>query len=71
MSKAQAPVVELNSSLTARNKTKTSASQNPAASSSNSRVGGTSNALASGNMPKPMMNPNKLKIGKKKKMRGR
>jgi hypothetical protein len=71
MAKGQAPQVELNSSLSSRNKTKTSAAQNPKASSSNSRVGGTSNSLASGNMPKPLMNPNKLKIGKKKKMRGR
>jgi hypothetical protein len=71
MAKGQAPQVELNSSLTTRNKTKTSAAQNPKVSSSNARVGGTSNSLASGNMPKPLMNPNKLKIGKKKKMRGR
>jgi hypothetical protein len=55
-------------------KARTSAAQKSqfARRNSNSSVGGTSNSLASGNMPKPLMNPNKLKIGKKKKkMRGR
>lgn len=70
MAKGELPPVELASSLTSRNKTKTSAAQGRFGNS-NSNVGGTSNSVASGKMQKPLMNPNKLKIGKKKKMRGR
>ena len=53
-------------------KARTSAAQKSrfASRNSNSSVGGTSNSLASGKMQKPLMNPSKLKIGKKK-MRGR
>lgn len=72
MAKGELPAVELNPT-TARNKTKTSVAQKAAFAnkSSNSKVGGTSNAIASGRMQTPLMDPNKLKIGKKKKMRGR
>lgn len=65
---AKGDVVTAELSLTARNKTNTSVAQ--AKPTKTSTLGGPSNAVAQGKMQNPMMNPNKLKIGKKKK-RGR
>jgi hypothetical protein len=72
MAKGALPEGDIGGSPATPVKKKTSASQKAQFSnSSNSKVGGTSNSIAMGKMQKPLMNPNALKIGKKKSKRGR